>query len=298
MTTTLPHPAPVQFIDTSVGQVAIRRTPMRGGGAHEPALLVHGLGGNALNWVDLAEELADQLDCVALDLPGFGSTPPPEDADYSIAAHTRAVVAVIEAVFPGQAVHLFGNSMGGAIAVQVAARHPELVKTLCLVAPAMPTRRPRATNVHIPVMTLPRVGPRLFERYQRVGPDKRVQATFDLCYADPARLHPQRRAEAEAEATRRDQLPWIRDAFIGSSKGLLATFLDRGPERPWALAGWVQAPTLLVYGLKDKLVDAKDAHRVTRAFPNAHVMVLADSGHIAMMEHPDLVARWWEEFLG
>jgi pimeloyl-ACP methyl ester carboxylesterase len=298
MTTTLPHPAPVQSIETSVGQVAIRRTPTRGGGAHEPAVLVHGLGGNALNWVDLAEELADQLDCVALDLPGFGSTPPPEDGDYSIAAHTRAVVAVIEAVFPGQAVHLFGNSMGGAIAVQVAARHPELVKTLCLVAPAMPTRRPRATNVHIPVMTLPRVGPRLFERYQRVGPDKRVQATFDLCYADPTRLHPQRRAEAEAEATRRDQLPWIRDAFIGSSKGLLATFLDRGPERPWALAGWVQAPTLLVYGLKDKLVDAKDAHRVTKAFPNAHVMVLADSGHIAMMEHPDLVARWWEEFLG
>ena len=298
MTTVLPHPAPVELIDTQVGQIAVRRTPTRGDGPHEPAILVHGLGGNALNWVDLAEELADRLDCVALDLPGFGWTPPPEDGDYSLAAHMRAVVATAQSVFGGQAVHLFGNSMGGAIAVQLAARHPDLVRTLCLVSPAMPTRRPRATNVHIPVMTLPGVGPRLFDRFQKVGAEQRVQATFDLCYADPNRLHPQRRAEAQAEAERRDALPWIREAFIGSTSGLLASFLDRGPERPWALAGWVQAPTLLVYGRQDKLVDAKDAHRVTEAFPNAHVMVLADSGHVSQMEHPGLVARWWREFLG
>ncbi len=298
MTTVLPHPAPVELVETEVGQIAVRRTPVRGDGPHEPAVLVHGLGGNALNWVDFAEELADRLDCVALDLPGFGWTPAPEDGDYSIAAHTRAVRAVAEALFPGQTLHLFGNSMGGAIAVQLAARDPELVRTLCLVSPAMPDMRPRATNVHIPVMTLPGVGPRLFDRFQRVGPDKRVQGSFDLCYADPSRLHPQRRYEAEQEATRRDTLPWIKEAFIGSTQGLLATFLDRGDERPWALAGWVQAPTLLVYGRRDKLVDPRAAHRVTKEFANAHVVVIPDCGHVAQMEHPELVARWWREVLG
>ena len=291
-------PAPVQFVATPVGPVAVRRTPTRGEGPHEPAVMVHGLGGNSLNWVDLADLLADRLDCVALDLPGFGATEPLPSGDYSIPAHTSAVVALIETLFPGQTVHLFGNSMGGAVSVQVASRHPELVRTLCLISPALPDLRPRATSIHIPVMALPGVGTRLFDRYQRVGSERRVQATFDLCFADPARLDPQRRAEAEQEAARRDGLPWIKEAFLGSTAGLVSTYVDRGPERPWALAGKVQAETLLVYGRKDKLVDPRAAHRATKEFPKAHVMVIPDSGHVAQMEHPELVDRWWREFLG
>ena len=296
--TELPPPAPVEMIATAVGEIAVRRTPVRGSGPHEPAVLVHGLGGNSLNWVDLTEGLADRLECVSLDLPGFGATEPLADGDFSIPGHTRAVVATIEALFPGQPVHLFGNSMGGAVALQVAARRADLVRTLCLISPALPDLRPHLSNMHIPVMAVPRVGNVLFNRYQKVEAHQRVKATFDLCFADPSRLHPQRRAEAEAEAARRDSLPWIRDAFVGSTQGLLATYMDRGPERPWALAGWVEAPTLLVYGRKDKLVDPKAAHRATKEFSVAHVMVIPDSGHVAMMEHPELVDRWWREWLG
>lgn len=297
MPSVLAPPPPAETIATGVGPVSVRRTPVRGDGPHEPAVLVHGLGGNALNWVDLADDLADRLDCVALDLPGFGSTPPLASGGYTIATHTQVVAEVIAAVFPGEPVHLFGNSMGGAIAVQLAGRRPELVRTLTLVSPALPDRRLRATNIHIPVMVLPGVGDRLFDRYQRVGPDRRVQATFDLCYADPSRVPAQRLAEAEAEALRRDGLPYVREAFIGSAQSLLLTYLDRGPERPWALAGRIEAPTLLVYGRRDKLVDPRAAHRATSAFPRAHVMVIPDSGHVAQMEHPALVSRWWREFL-
>ena len=147
-------------------------------------------------------------------------------------------------------------------------------------------------------MAMPGVGKGLFDRYQKVGAHERVKATFDLCFADPSRLHPQRRAEAEEEARRRDELPWLREVFVGSTQSLLATYLDRGPERPWALAGRVEAPTLLVYGRQDKLVDPKAAHRATKEFREAHVMVIPDSGHVAQMEHPELVDRWWREFLG
>ena len=66
-------------------------------------MLVHGLGGNSLNWVDLTEGLADRLECVSLDLPGFGATEPLASADYSIPAHAGAVAATIEALFPGSA---------------------------------------------------------------------------------------------------------------------------------------------------------------------------------------------------
>ena len=107
-----------------------------------------------------------------------------------------------------------------------------------------------------------------------------------------------RLAEAAAETRRRDTLPHAREAFLGSTQGLLATYLDRGPERPWALARQITAPTLLVYGRQDKLVNPRAAHRAAREFGKAHVMVIPDSGHVAQMEHPELVARWWREFLG
>lgn len=286
------------MVDTRIGPLAVRRTTPRGSGPHEPAVLIHGLGGNSLNWVDLTEALADRLDAVSLDLPGFGSSPAAAGGDYSIRAHTRAAISAIEAVFQGRPVHLFGNSMGGAISTQVAARRPDLVRTLCLVSPALPDRRVRASNVHVPAMSIPGVNIFLYERFKGAGPPERVQATFDLCFADPSRIHPQRRAEAEEEARRRDSQPWVRDAFVGSAQGLLATYFDRGSDRPWALARRVRVPTLLVYGRRDKLVHPRGAHRASADFPNAHLMVIPDSGHVSQMEHPELVQRWWREFLG
>ena len=144
-------------------------------------------------------------------------------------------------------------------------------------------------------MAVPGVGDRLFDRFQRVDAHRRASSTFTLCYADPRRVHPQRQAEAVEEVRRRDELPWIGDAFIGSSASLVATFFERGPQRPWALAERITAPTLLIYGNKDKLVHPRGAHRASAHFPNAMVMVIQDCGHVAQMEHPDLVERWWRE---
>jgi pimeloyl-ACP methyl ester carboxylesterase len=86
----------------------------------EPAVLVHGLGGSALNWTTSSALLADRLASRAPDLPGFGDSPPPHDGDYGVDAHSRAIEVLIDADGRGP-VHLFGNSLGGAIAVIVAA---------------------------------------------------------------------------------------------------------------------------------------------------------------------------------
>ncbi|MGV1003512.1 MAG: alpha/beta fold hydrolase [Candidatus Nanopelagicales bacterium] len=279
------------------GQVLAARAlpdPVPGG---EPAVMIHGLGGSSLNWTDLAFELGGRLACEAVDLPGFGFSPPPADGDYSLAAAMSAVAEFIRARY-AQPVHLFGNSLGGAVALQLAARHEGLVKTLCLISPALPEWRPRARNVHLPVMTLPRVGGLMFDRFQTVQPSQRVAATFQLCYADPARLVDHRREEAEQEARRRDGQPHTREAYLGSIRGLLASYVDRGEERPWKLAERITAPTLLIYGREDKLVNPAAAHRSHKAFPHSTVVVIPDSGHISQMEHPRLVADTWERFLG
>lgn len=278
-----------------VGEVYVRES---GSGGH-PVVLVHGLGGSSLNWVPLMDRLPGDVSCLALDLPGFGMSAPPRDGDYSPAGHARAVAASIDTWrqrrgFAGP-VHVMGNSMGGAVAVQLAARRPDLVRSLTLVSPALPSVRVGRGNAHLPVVAIPGVGESLVRRYAAVPVEQRVQATLDACTKDPGRIPESLRAALIEESAQRDSLPYAHDAFLRSLRGLLASFADRGPRRPWRLARRVTQPVLAIYGEDDVLVDARDAARAAREFPDAEVVLLDDCGHVAQMEHPDVVARLWTE---
>ena len=260
------------------------------------AVFVHGLGGSSLNWTDLMARLQPSVDGWAVDLGGFGYSPPPRDGDMTPLGHARGVAELIAHLGAGP-VHLFGNSLGGAVVLQLAARRPDLVRSLTLISPALPSLFATRSNAHLPVIAVPGVGERLVPKYLESDPRGRVRGTIDVTFADPTRVAPERLAEAVAEVQERDSLPYASDAFLRTLRGLLRTFVDPGPNRPWKLAERVTCPTLVVYGRKDPLVDPRSAHRATRHFRDAHVVVLPDSGHVAQMEHPEFVAAAWERFL-
>lgn len=249
--------------------------------------MVHGLGGAATNWTDVMDLLRDRLDSVAPDLPGFGWSAPPAGDDYSLGAHARAIVELAELRGP---VHLLGNSLGGTVATVVAATRPDLVRSLTLVSPALPVLRPRVSNVHLPALAVPWAGQRLARRLGRFPVEQRVRATLAICWADPSRVPAERLEEAMVEAERRAHLEHDGDAMIRSLRSLMAAYLrpDRWPL--WRLAARVDAPTLLVYGLKDRLVDPRTAARAARSFPDNRMLLLPDSGHVSQMEHPQVVA--------
>ena len=287
-------PTPVDVRDTWLPHalIATRHLPSTATDA-PPAVYLHGLGGSSLNWTDLMFRLVDRVDGWAVDLPGFGASPPPRDGDLSPRGHAQVAASFIEHEV-GQPVHLFGNSLGGAIAVQLAARRPDLVRTLTLISPALPDLRPRRASAHLPVIAVPGLGERLVERYVQSDPRARVQATIDACVAKPERISPQRIQEAIDEVAQRDHLTYADDAVLRSLRGLLRSYLDRSGERPWKLAERVTAPTLAIYGQRDGLVDARSADRITKHFRESRVVILADCGHVAQMEHPDWVVRAWE----
>ncbi len=260
------------------------------------AIFVHGLGGSSLNWTDLMDAMRDEVDGYAIDLGGFGQSPPPRDGDMTPLGHARAVVDLIDHLGGGP-VHLFGNSLGGAVTLQIAARRPDLVRSLTMTSPALPTFSIGKGNVHLPVIAVPGVGEKLVEKFLNVPVEQRVQGSIDLCFADPSRVAPQRYEEAVAEAKAREHFPYANDAFLAALRGLMKTFLDRGPQRPWKLAAKITCPTLVIYGRKDPLIDPAAAHKVTKCFPNAHVVVLPDSGHVAQMEHPEFVKAAWDRFI-
>ncbi|MHB1432909.1 MAG: alpha/beta fold hydrolase, partial [Streptosporangiaceae bacterium] len=298
----IPH-RPGRFVELPRRQLYARSAPERGMG--EPALFIHGLGGASTNWTDLMDLLsrpsdarpsAPVLDCSAIDLPGFGFSPPAADGDYSISAHASAVIEYIEhlGIWP---VHLIGNSLGGAVGTRVAARRPDLVRTLTLVSPAMPDLRPRPLPIRLAMASTPGIGPAIMDWVRRVPAEERADRSIEETFADPGMMHPLRRTEEIAEVRRRDELPYATTALVLSARSLVAEYFKAGSKSLWHDAERTVAPTLILHGSADRLVNPVMAAKAARAFPKARVLVLPGVGHVAMMEQPAKVAREIRGFL-
>ncbi|MGW3104130.1 alpha/beta fold hydrolase [Streptomyces sp. NPDC001100] len=261
-----------------------------------PALYVHGLGGSSQNWSQLMARLDGVVDSEALDLPGFGDSPPPDDGDYSVTGHARAVIRHLDAAGRGP-VHLLGNSLGGAIATRVAAVRPDLVRTLTLVSPALPELRVQRTAVPTALLGVPGVAS-LFTRVSREWTaEQRVRGVMALCYGDPGQVTPEEFRHAVEELERRLQLPYFWDVMARSSRGVVNAYTLGGQHGLWRQAERVLAPTLLVYGRRDQLVGYRMAQRAARAFRDSRLLSLPDAGHVAMMEYPETVATAFRELL-
>ncbi|MFD4525983.1 alpha/beta fold hydrolase [Streptomyces sp. NPDC058470] len=270
------------------------RPPVRAG--LPPALYVHGLGGSSQNWSALMPLLGDLVDSEALDLPGFGDSPPPDDGNYSVTGHARAVIRYLDSSGRGP-VHLFGNSLGGAITTRVAAVRPDLVRTLTLVAPALPELRAQRTTWPTVMIALPGVA-RLFTRLTKDwSAEQRVRGVLALCYGDPGMVTPEGFRDAVEEMERRLALPYFWDSMARSARGIVDAYTMGGQHGLWRQAERVLAPTLLVYGGRDQLVSYRMAQRAVRAFRDSRLLTLPDAGHVPMMEYPETVATAFRELL-
>ncbi|MEU9208332.1 alpha/beta hydrolase [Streptomyces sp. NPDC048415] len=302
-TTVTPKVGPVRVAEgerlRSVGLPGITLTVRSRPPAREglpAALYVHGLGGSSQNWSALMPLLDGLLDNEALDLPGFGDSPPPDDGDYSITGHARAVIRYLDAAGRGP-VHLFGNSLGGAVSTRVAAVRPDLVRTLTLISPALPELRAQRTAWPTALLALPGVAG-LFTRLTKDwSAEQRVRGVMALCYGDPSIVTPDGFREAVDEMERRLALPYFWDALARSARGLVNAYTLGGQQGLWRQAERVLAPTLLVYGGRDQLVGYRMAQRAARAFRDSRLLSLPDAGHVAMMEHPQTVATAFRELL-
>ena len=285
-----PWPGRRVWIDGSATHVRV--TPSTAPGA-EPALYVHGLGGSAQNWTDLAGLLADRLDGHAIDLPGFGLSDPARR--YTLPALADRVIRYIEHSDRGP-VHLFGNSLGGAVTVRVAGLRPDLVRTLTLISPAMPFLDPRRSlqGRMVPLLALPGAE-RLTARWlTQLTPEEMARHVLEACVADTSRICDQRRREAIEEIRIRYTSAHYAAAYLGTLRGLVSSFLRAylpGAGSQWRLARRVTAPTLVIGGRLDRLIDVRVVPRVARVIPDSRLLMLDGVGHVAQLEVPRTVAR-------
>ena len=294
---------PGRLLSTSRGRVFVRRFDgqVDDGGidldrpARAPVLFVHGLGGESLDWLDVAVQLKDSFDCSAVDLPGFAHSPLPPGKDLSLDGLAGTVAEVARTL--GGPVHLVGVSLGGAIAVRVAAEHPELVASLTLVAPALPDLRLKPGSGQLLIALLPAVGPAIVRTIINADPEWMAKRIYALCYGHPRAVSPQRHARELATLRQRASLDYSPYVYREALRTTVMSYLDRGPRRLWQQAALVGVPTLVISGGRDRLVSHRVAARAKRTFPDVEVLRLPEAGHVAHLEDPTTVATAMRAFL-
>lgn len=163
--------------------------------------------------------------------------------------------------------HLVANSLGGKIAVEFAARHPESVRRLVLLCPSGLSDKER-----LPVI----------EGMRR----KDVRSLVDSVFCNP------RRAESQL-------LDYYQCKFASRrwKSGLLRTIQGTKNHRVREQLCRVSQPTLLVVGQEDRIVDPQQAIDAARLLPHGKLVVLPHCGHAPQIEQADVINRLVVEFL-
>jgi pimeloyl-ACP methyl ester carboxylesterase len=273
------------------------------GGAGAPILLLHGLGASHTSWMPVGPALAERGRVIAPDLLGFGRTPL-EGRAPSIEGNVTMLgrlLDALEAELRGP-VTVIGNSMGGLVAVMLAAARPERIARLVLVAPALP--RPLGAPVDATVAALfsiyllPIIGEVSMRRHlARVGPERVLRDTLRLCGLDPARMMPEAWEASLTLARERAAWPWTIDAYLGAARSLIRTNARR--DRVYGAIRRLRAPALLTQGTRDRLVPTVVSEAAAALRPDWKVARMEGVGHVPQVEVPDqwlgLVTRWLAE---
>lgn len=266
-------------------------------------LLVHGLGGAAVNWLEVIGPLSERGPVLVPDLPGFGRSQPPRSRASRI-EHNLAFLQTLVRTTGLTRIEVHGNSMGGMLATLLAASMPEFVTRLVLVAPALPgpTTRlreldPQALRLFAPFV-VPAVGERRLAAWYAASTAEELLAENErFVHADPERLRPALRAVHLDNAAYGKRHPWRLESYVAAANSVVRLVLSR--RRLDEALDRLAMPTLLLWGDRDRLVGRPVIERTMARRPDIERIELAGVGHAPMMEVPAsylaAVSRWLED---
>ncbi|WP_055325262.1 alpha/beta fold hydrolase [Ralstonia solanacearum] len=245
------------------------------GAAHADGtlLLIHGFGASLHTWDGVLPQLARRWRVIRLDLPPFGITGPPRDAEGR--PRTMALPLYrdfIDAFVDSLGLHrlsLIGNSLGGMIAWDYAARHADRVDGLVLIDSAgFPMKLP----VYIDLFN--HLGVRLTSPWML--PEGILRAATRDVYGDPARV---------SEPTLRRYADFFYAEGARQAIGRMVPTSHFDDVDTSALAA-VRAPTLVLWGQRDRWIPPAHAAELARRVPGAVLRMYPALGHIPMEEDP------------
>lgn len=227
---------------------------------HIPVILLHGFPMDRRIW-DLVIARLDNFDCIAPDLPGYGHNRNAA-ASHSIENYVEQVVALIESTTAGTA-HIVGVSMGGMIAMMLAARYPNRVKSITVLHTTASADDEKARTARSAAI----------EEIRRIGSGKFVRE-FANVLLSPATS------------------PAVKDKFIaimeGTSNETVCGGMEAIRDRPDLTDELykISCPAQFVAGADDSRSTPELMSRIAALIPGAQFHVIADCGHISPLEKP------------
>lgn len=239
-------------------------------GSGPPLVLIHGVGSSRAIWMHAIPPLARARTVYALDVPGFGESEPLAEG-FDLADVAEGIAAgVVERVDPP--FDLLGSSLGGALALTVAVRRPELVRRLLLGAPA------GFRSVPEPLARLAGFGSEALLAARRLAGRRLAhsatarRALLAGVVADGAGL-PEADARLVLEASARAAR--LRPAVAAAAQADLREELTA-----------LRQPLGLVWGSADRVIPAMTVERILALRPDAPLEIVPDAGHIPQLERP------------
>jgi pimeloyl-ACP methyl ester carboxylesterase len=253
-----------------------------GRGDAPPLVLLHGLGGAATNWVDIAPILGRQRRVLVPELPGHGlSTPLPVVPNLAVFADRLALLAEAEVMLPAAVV---GHSLGGVVALRLALRRPDDVSAVVLAAAAGISSTTRRAKYGLRILGI--IGPR------------RLVAPWAHRVADSPRM----RYLVFGRWGASDPLILSREAVDGFLAGTKLASDSTSAARALVVddvrqeLSNIRCPCLILWGARDNQLPLADAFDFARRL-KAPVRTIADCGHLLIGEHPRACAEAIESFL-
>lgn len=241
-----------EYADTPAGRL---RYAKRGSGG-DAVILVHGFGGDLDNWLFNIDALAEAATVYALDMPGHGQSVK-QLANPGLAAMTEALKGFMETLGIDKA-HIAGHSMGGAIAMQLAADEPGKVSSLTLICPAGLGSE---------------IGPYV-DQYVAAQGRKELKPVLEQLFADKGLVSRQ----LVDDVLKYKRLDGVEPLLKALAASLFANQTQQNAPAA-ALAGKLP-PTLVIWGEQDEIIPATHAQNL----PGATTHTFKDAGHMVFME--------------
>ena len=247
-------------------------------GTGDPVLMIMGFGGDHQAWAFQVPALSERHRVITFDNRGVGQSSVP-DEPYSTRAMADDAVSVLDAAGVEQA-HVYGFSLGGMVAQQLALRHADRVRSLVL--GATHAGGPRAVRPSADVIAF-------FRRRASMEAKDAARASVPFNYGPRCRReHKDRIAE---DIQRRLAHPFPEHAYRAQMVAAALHNCHRPLKR-------VEAPTLVVHGREDRMVPVGNAEILAERIPSAELRILEDAGHLYSTEQPDVDEEIARFFLG